>query len=259
MAEPDRFLNWLVERPFAHRGLFHERKGIPENSLGAFERAIGDNYGIELDVRRSLDDVAVVFHDRNLARLTDQTEQVSRASYRMLSGISLLGSEFKIPSLFQVLDLVDGRVPVLIEIKSDGRVGPLESSVRRALEGYDGHVGVMSFSPAVLDFFKRHCPNVPRGYVTTHRPNAPSFAWPSRFTYGPVWRAHTTGCDFVAADIRSLPTPLTRSSRRRGRPVVTWTVRSEKHHETAKKWADNVIFEAPDARLDRPETSDDGD
>ena len=71
MTKPNPSLSWLVDRPFAHRGLFHEQKGIPENSLGAFEQAIGDNYGIELDVRRSLDDVAVVFHDRNLARLTD--------------------------------------------------------------------------------------------------------------------------------------------------------------------------------------------
>ena len=134
---PDaRKIGWIGQHIFAHRGL--HGPGAPENSPSAFAAAIARGFGIECDVQRSNDGQAMVFHDRELGRLTGESGLVSTRSAQQLGQIGLSGSSDTIPKLRQLLDQVAGRVPILIEVKSrrDKRIARLCLAVRRELEGY---------------------------------------------------------------------------------------------------------------------------
>ena len=154
---------------YAHRGL-HDSL-IPENSLASFEAAVAGGHGVECDVRRSRDGVAMVFHDATLHRLCASGLNTEASEAALLSSHRLLGTDETIPTLRQLLDLVAGRVPILIELKSPhrgarlGSMAPLCLAVAADLDGYGGPVGVMSFSPAVGRWFARHRPDVARGIV----------------------------------------------------------------------------------------------
>ena len=142
----------MIEIPLAHRGLHDAAKGRIENAMASFQAAINGGYGIELDVQLSADGQAVSFHDDTLDRLTGETGLVRDRTAHALGEISLNGSRDTIPTFREVLDLVAGKVPLLIEIKDqDGAfgedVGPLERAVARDLEGYIGDCAVMSFNP----------------------------------------------------------------------------------------------------------------
>lgn len=224
--------------PFAHRGL-HGR-GLVENSLRAFEAAIAAGHGIELDVRISRDAHAVVFHDAELDRLAEASGAVDRRSAAELAQVRLRGTRETIPSLPEVLKLIAGRVPLLIELKApDARVAPLCLSVFHALEGYRGPVGVMSFNPEVGRWFRSHGPRVARGLVVTEAGKRRRGALERRLA---LWRCKP---DFLAYDVRDLPSRFAARARARGIPVFTWTCRSAKDEAKARAHADQVIHEMP--------------
>ncbi len=235
-------LKWLTEKPFAHRGL-HRPEGAVENSLSAFEAAIQGGFGIELDVRRSADDVAVVFHDRNLNRLTAADGPVDQERFEDLAKIPLKGQAETIPSLFQALALVGGRAPVLVELKPEGKIGPLEKSVLMALGDYRGPVAVMSFDPASVAWFAANVSGVTRGLVASCRYNGQYDRPLTRSPIGHFAMRAEAEAQFIAFDIRCLPKYFTRKMRKKGRPVLTWTVRSNEDRARAEKYADNIIFE----------------
>lgn len=233
-----RKVAWMDGHAYAHRGL--HAPGIPENSRSAFARAIERGMGIECDVQRSNDGIPVVFHDWELDRLTAEQGPVARRSGNQLAGIRLLGSEDTIPLLRDLLEQVQGRVPLLIEIKSDRdtRINALCLAVRRALEGYLGPHAVMSFDPRVSRWFNRHSPLTVRGLVVTEEDDK---ALPGRLRrHRWLWHARP---DFLAYDIRDLPSRFAASQRRRGLPVLTWTVRDADHRERAADHADAPIAE----------------
>ena len=229
---------WLVGARFAHRGL--HGAGVPENSPAAFAGAIARGLGIECDVQKSSDGQAMVFHDFELDRLTAETGQVRDRSAEQLRRITLSGSSDAIPTLRQVLDQVAGQVPILIEVKTRaGRpVSALCLAVRRVLEGYLGPHAVMSFDPRVTRWFANHSPLTVRGLVVTEEEDK---ALPGRIRrHSWLWHAKP---DFLAYDIRDLPSRFAASQRRRGIPVTTWTVRSAEHRERAADHADAPIAE----------------
>ncbi len=234
----------LMQRPYAHRGL--HGGGLIENSMGAFNAAINGNFGIELDIQLARDGAAMVFHDDSLDRLTDEHGLVLNRTSDELVKIKLAGTSQTIPTLSHLITLVAGKVALLIEIKSDdGPVGPVCLAVRRALEGYLGTAAVMSFNPRVGQWFKDNAPHVVRGLVITERG---ATKWTHRLRGGSaravsLWRAKP---DFLAYDIRDLPSPFASRQRRRGLPVLTWTVRTADQERTAATAADEIIFERPD-------------
>ena len=247
LGQPDRWLSpapaakkvaWLREWSFAHRGL--HGAGLPENSPGAFAAAIAKGMGIECDVQRSSDGQAMVFHDFELDRLTSESGPVARRSAEQLGQIVLSGSSDTIPTLRQLLDSVAGRVPLLIEIKSrrEHRIAALCLAVRRVLEGYQGPHGVMSFDPRVSRWFARHSPLTVRGLVMTEE-NDKAVAGAVRRRLA-LWHARP---DFLAYDIRDLPSRFAAAQRKRGLPVTSWTVRSAEHRERAAQYADAPIAE----------------
>ncbi len=229
---------FLKAQPYAHRGL-HGGNRI-ENSRAAFLAAIEAGHGIELDVQMSRDAVAMVFHDETLNRLTDAAGLLIDRTSEELADVKLRGTDEGIPTLQEILNLVGGRVPILIEIKSGKEpVGRLCLAVRRALEGSRGTVAIMSFNPDVGRWFNRHAPRIVRGLVVTEEGRGEVRGRIERRLS--LWRAKP---DFLAYDVRDFPSAFAARQRRRGLPVLTWTVRTAENEKMAAAHADEVIYEA---------------
>jgi glycerophosphoryl diester phosphodiesterase len=237
--KPER-VQWLREWRYAHRGL--HGAGVPENSPSAFAAAIARGMGIECDIQRSADGQAMVFHDDELDWLTAETGPVAQLSANALGRIVLSGGSDTIPTLRQVLDQVAGQVPILIEIKSERgsgrRVAAACLAVRRVLEGYRGAHAVMSFDPRVVRWFAVHSQLTLRGLVVTEENDT---ALPGMIRRRlSLWHARP---DFLAYDVRDLPSRFAQAQRKRGLPLLTWTVRSPELAERAAKHADAPIAE----------------
>lgn len=230
---------FLKGQPYAHRGL--HGNGVLENSPAAFEAAIKLGHGIECDVQAAEDGRAFVFHDYELDRLTERSGPIANLRSEDIDRIALRDGHGKIPRLRETLDQIAGRVPVLIELKSrNRRVGPLCLSVRRALEGYGGKAAIMSFNPLVSAWFRSNAEHIVRGLVVTEEN---SRNWRGRIArHRNLWIAKP---DFLAYDIRDLPSRFAGSQRARGLPVVTWTVRSAEQEQTALRYADEPVYELP--------------
>ncbi len=233
-------LGWLTEVPFAHRGLHDPAAGVPENSMAAFEAAIEAGYGIELDARLAADGVPVVYHDTTLERLTDLEGALAGRSAVELSQARLEGSDQRIPRLIEVLKLVAGRGPLLIELKTGRSAGPLEEAVRRLIEAYPGACAVISFNPLSLAWMRRHAPAVPRGQHLS-RPagiasagGLPGLLGLSRLLVRPQFACHHIG---------SLDRRVAARVHAQGLLLITWTVRTEAERITASHHADNFMFE----------------
>jgi glycerophosphoryl diester phosphodiesterase len=227
--------------PFAHRGL--HGGALVENSGGAIAAAVERGFGVELDVQLSSDGEAMVFHDYELDRLTAGRGPVAGRTAAELQSVPLKLCGEAMPRLAQALSIVGGRAPLLIEVKSPHRrVERLCAAVAGALARYEGPVAAMSFNPQVGAWFARHSPDTLRGLVVTEsgdRGLKGRIARPLA-----LWRAQA---DFLAYDIRDLPSRFAAARRRRGLPVYTWTVRSDSDRARAEAHADQIIFEAASA------------
>lgn len=231
-------LSELFAKPFAHRGL--HGGGIIENSRAAFLAAIEAGHGIELDVQATADGQAMVFHDYDLKRLAGAEGVLAEMSATDIGAYRLTGTDEPIATLDEILALIDGRAPLLIEVKSPGRaVGPVCKAVSRALTSYIGPVAAMSFNPRIGRWFAAHAPDVLCGLVVTEegRPKRGRF---KRWASLAVSRA-----DFLAYDIRDLPSRFAAAARGNGMKVGTWTVRTEAQRATATAHADQIIYEVP--------------
>jgi len=243
--DPGR-ISFLRAFSYAHRGLHGgagEGGGRPENSMPAFAAALDAGYGIECDVRLSRDGIPFVFHDATLDRMTGETGPVAARMARELDRIALNHGGGALPRLSALLDLVNGRAPVLIELKIDRHrdLHPLCAAVNRALGPYAGPVAVMSFHPGVARWFRTLAPQIVRGLVVTDENRRGPLGLLARHL-----ALRAANPDFLAYDIRDLPNPFVRALRRRGMPVLSWTVRSERDWRTVEAEADAAIFEGGD-------------
>lgn len=153
----------LLSTDYAHRGL--HGGSIPENSLAAYSNAIDNGYGIEIDVQLSSDGEIFVFHDESLTRMCGINKKISELTASELLRLRLLGSNEHIPTLAEVLELVDGRVPLLIEVKYYAQTAKLCASLAEALDNYCGAFAIQSFDPRVLRYFKKYRPRFARGQL----------------------------------------------------------------------------------------------
>lgn len=245
MTENGGPVDWLRNHPIAHRGLHDAAGGRPENSLPAFEAAARAGYAIELDVRLTRDREVVVFHDDRLQRLTGDPGAVAQRTLAELGHLRLQGGPSVIPTLTQVLDLLDGAVPLLIEIKNTDAPGPLEEHLLATLEGYHGEVAVQSFNPLSLAWFAEHAPAIVRGQLSG------SFAGSDLdealcVLLRDLQFNEMTRPAFVAYELAALPYPAATAARDAGLPLIAWTVRTPADLEKARAVADNIIFEAID-------------
>jgi len=240
-------LDWL-KRPIAHRGLHDEAKGVIENSASAVEAAIAKGYAIEVDLQCAKDGLPVVFHDRTLERLTAETGLVAARDAADLCTIPLRNSKDCILSLEGLLAIVEGRVPLLLEVKSTwGSDRRYESSIAKILKPYTGRVAVMSFDPQCVAAFRRISPTLPRGLISesfADRHYWSDLSARQRFAMRHLLNAAIARPNFIAYDIRALPALAPAIARNMfGLPLLTWTVRSEAEKARAGRHADAMIFE----------------
>ncbi len=236
-------MTWIVERPIAHRGL-HHGKVIPENSMAAFAAAIEYHYPIELDIQWLADGELAVFHDSDLERLTGQPGNIAQQTVESIKPLRLFGTDEKIPLLKDVLAFVNGRVPVLIEIKNEGDVGLLERALLDVVAGYSGDVAIQAFNPFSLEFFKLHAPSIMRGQLSGNF-QGEDLTWHTKILLGNLLLNGKSAPHFIAYDLRALPSLATTVARRLFHiPLIAWTVRCEGDRTKASKYADNIIFDA---------------
>lgn len=230
---------WLKDWTYAHRGL-HADGGAVENSPSAFRAALDAGLGIECDIQRSRDGLAMVSHDWDFARLHGRSERGDELDAADWRALRFAGHDEGPFALSDLLELVDGRVPLLIEIKS--RAGyDVERTVRRVvdvLEGYEGRHAVMSFDPRVSRWLRRHAPWIVRGLVMRQDRNPDARVGFARHVA--LWIARP---DFVAFDVRALPDTFAASLREQGFPLLTWTVKTPELLTTARQFADAPIAE----------------
>lgn len=241
-----RDLGWLTARPIAHRGLHDVRRGIIENTASAFAAAIDADYAIECDLQLTRDGEAVVFHDETLERLTDRDGLIANHSVSELKAMTFKASSERIPTLGELLGQVQGRAPLVIEIKSrwDGN----ERLARRTIEvvrAYHGAFALMSFDPKVITLMRTLAPDLPRGIVADRATEADDDTLPAADRQKLRDLAHLpeTEPDFISYHWRDLPFPAVANFRRTGRPVITWTIRSRQDAATALRYSDQITFE----------------
>ncbi len=231
---------WLKRLPIAHRGLHNSR--LPENSLAAFQKAVEGGYGIELDVQLSADCKVVVFHDYNLKRMTGLDREVRDLAWSRLKELHLAGTGHGIPLFTEVLALVDGQVPLLIEVKNEGHVGRLEQAVVEDLKSYSGQYAVQSFNPFVLRYFREHAPGIVRGQLSgTFK--GENLAFIKIFLLKYLLLNFLSRPAFVSYATGALPQWFAGRLRRKGLYLLAWVVRDVNEYAQAVKIFDNVIFE----------------
>ncbi|MBB3964240.1 glycerophosphodiester phosphodiesterase [Rhizobium metallidurans] len=231
---------WLKERPVAHRGYHDQNKLVWENTLSAFARAVEAGFAIECDLHYPSDGVPVVFHDENLERLCNLKGDVRERTSQELGLLSVGGTADKIPTLRQLLELVKGRVPLVIELK--GRETDDEGfveAVLEELEGYEGQVALMSFDHWLLKELKAL--NAPYPIGLTAGGNKPE-------EFEAHEKAMKLGLDFISYFYADLPNPFIKAEREKGTVVITWTVRDEKARKHSFEHADQMTFEGFDPR-----------
>ena len=240
----------FLTRPIAHRALHDGNDVRPENSLSAVRAAIDSGYGIEIDLQLSSDGEAMVFHDYSLDRMTAESGLVRDRTAEELGRIDLKGSAERIPRLEDVLAVVDGQVPLLIELKDqDGAlgpdVGPLEQAVADALASYDGDVAVMSFNPHSVLLLKALLPATPRGLTTEDFVLADDWdiSRPRRQELNQIGDAEAADVCFISHSHRHLAMGRVNELKGGGMTILCWTVKSPEEEAEARKVADNVTFE----------------
>ena len=241
-AEQTAKTKWLGSLPIAHRGLHTESAGRPENSLAAFAAAAQEGYGIELDVQLSADGQVVVFHDYDLSRMTGHQGRVGETRWEELKQLKLGESDQGIPLFSDLLALVGGRVPLLVEVKNEGKVGPLEQGVIDALKGYAGDFAVQSFNPFVVNYFYKHAPEMVRGQLSSNFMGENLALW-KKFLLRNLLLNFVSRPTFIAYEYGALPGWFARRVRQKGLLLLTWTVRSPEESARARELFDNIIFE----------------
>ena len=244
-------LQALLARPIAHRGLHDRASGVIENSPGAFAAAVTHRFPIECDVQLTADGEAVVFHDYELGRLTDEEGAVDTRTSSSLQAIRLKGSKDgdTIPTLLRMLESVAGRTPIVVEIKSrfNGDLR-LTDRVIEVLRGFADHpVVVESFDPRIVAALRVKAPDFARGYVGMGQYEYPDYAGCSadeKHALANLRYYSDMMPDFLSwkvTDLRDAAPFLCREAL--GLPVSAWTVRTEEQVALSRSFSDQMVFE----------------
>ena len=240
----------IFVRPIAHRGLHDAKRGVIENTAPAFEAAIAGGYGIECDVRPAANGLPVVFHDSTIGRLIGGKGDIATLSKKDLATLRHKVSGAPVLTVAEACDLVDGSVPLLIEIKSEWNAPDLNflRQLTKLIADYRGPAALMSFDPDVMTAVRELAPDIPRGIVSGSYSGVgwhnPQIGRKRAAALRDLLESGPAAPHFYAYDVNALPTAVTEYARRvAGLPLFTWTVRTPKQRRLAEKWADAMIFE----------------
>jgi glycerophosphoryl diester phosphodiesterase len=239
---------WLTARPVAHRGLHDAARGVIENMPAAAEAAIAGNFSIECDIQLTADGEAMVHHDDALGRLTEGSGALLEKTAAELRAVKFKDTPERMMSLSDLCALVNGRVPLVIEVKShfDGD-RKLVRRMAQVLASYSGPAVGMSFDPDQVLALRETMPDLPRGIIAQR--NYDDNYWKKLTTeqrQSMLYLRHAfrTRPHFVAFWVNQLPAPAPWIARNIfGLPLLTWTVRTQEQRERAARYADQMIFE----------------
>ncbi len=218
----------FLKRPIAHRGL-HNNKDIIENTIESFELAIKNNFSIELDVVLSKDGEVMVFHDYDLNRLAGSNKLINNCTANELRNIKLLGTNSVISSMDEVLYRINGKVPILIEIKESFHPN-IEERLYEIIRSYEGEIAIQSFDKKSIMWFKNNAPFYKLGLIS----NDPELT---------VEEVSKLDVDFLAFDINILDSDIVENLKKLKFHILTWTVDTPEKYKKSQKLADNCIFE----------------
>ncbi|KAB2691700.1 glycerophosphodiester phosphodiesterase [Brucella pseudogrignonensis] len=237
MSSPE----WLKKQPIAHRGLHDLNKDRWENTLAAFDAAAKAGFAIECDVHLTKDGGVIVFHDDDLKRLTGREGRISDLTLAEATELHIGGTADRAPTLKQMLDLIAGRVPVVIELKGiEGRDDGLVAAVAKELASYKGQAAIMSFDHHLVRLFASDAPGIPGG-LTAEGTRTKDFE--AHFSM----LAHQIS--FVSYNVHHLPNPFVSFAREKlDLPVISWTVRDTEMKKHSDLNVDQITFEGFDPR-----------
>ena len=222
-------MNWLNKLPIAHRGLHSNANNIYENTKESFLAAVNENYAIECDVVLSKDHEVVVFHDENLKRLCSLDKNVSSLTMNELRNLKIYESSSNIISLDEMLHIVSAHVPIIIEIK--GKFNPfIEERIQEIIRSYRGPIALKTFNLKSVEWLIKFLPYVYKGLVIDSNTN----------NFEAILELNI---DFVSCDIEFIESNLVDRLKKKGLPIITWTVDNEDKKKKANLIADNIIFE----------------
>jgi len=237
MSSPE----WLKKQPIAHRGLHDLNKERWENTLAAFDAAAKAGFAIECDVHLTKDGGVIVFHDDDLKRLTGREGRISDLTLAEATELHIGGTADRAPTLKQMLDLIAGRVPVVIELKGiEGRDDGLVAAVAKELAAYKGEAAIMSFDHHLVRLFASDAPGITGG-LTAEGTRTKDFE--AHFSM----LAHQIS--FVSYNVHHLPNPFVSFVREKlALPVISWTVRDAEMKKHSDLNVDQITFEGFDPR-----------
>ncbi len=235
--------DWLTTTPIAHRGLHRQGTKAAENSMTAFRLAMEAGLAIELDVHLSADQIPVVFHDDTLLRMTGDVRQVSDVSAKDLTSLVLEGKTDTIPTLQTVLEEVQGKVPLIIELKRSS-FGPasLGLKVWEILKSYTGPYAIQSFDPMILKWFRLNAPNVIRGQLAMKSPPR-KMPVHRKFMIRHMLFNHISKPHYIGYDVNNINSWAVRRAMKKNMRLLAWTVKTQSQLGQARRYADNIIFE----------------
>ena len=228
----------LKGRLCAHRGLHSKEKGLPENSLGAFAEAVRLGYGMELDVRMSADGNLFVIHDNNTARVTGENLDIDKSTGEQIKALRLEGTQYAIPEFSEVLSLVGGRVPLIIELKTEkNNCKALGEAVFEQLEGYKGDYVIESFDPRMVRWTKNNHPDVARGQliIYSRRHGNKKIPVAVDFAAQNLLSNCLTRPDFIAIHYPDRGGNMLKMCRKMGVEEIDWTLRSQEELDTCRR------------------------
>jgi len=223
----------------SHRG--YHGNGIIENTIPAFQKSISYSLPIELDVYLTKDSKLVVFHDSNLKRLMGVDRKIEECSYSELLEYSFLDGKEKIPLFSEVLNLVSGKVPLLIEVKRASNYHKTCSALFTSLSNYSGEVRIQSFDFRIVRWFLKK-KKYPTGLLISTNPKE-QYYWYYLLVNSAFFVKNFIHPDFISYDIRGVPTPFLKKIRNGHIPIYIWTIRNQKELKLARKYGDFYIAE----------------
>lgn len=230
---------------YAHRGLFDNQSDAPENSLNAFAKAVEAGYGIELDVQLSKDKVPVVFHDASLKRMCGIDDKVWNYTLEELQKMHLMGTEQTIPTFAQVLDIIAGKVPIIVEYKMDvpdTKVCELGDSL---LRNYNGVYCIESFHPFAVAWYKKHRPEIVRGQLAMDYWKEEKYKGKALYLLLTNLLMNFLGRpDFIAYKHQDVSQFSRKICKKLGALSVAWTIKSQEDYEKVKNDFDLFIFDS---------------
>lgn len=247
---------WLESTLIAHRGI-HDNQTLPENSISAFAATIENGNPIELDVALTKDGQMVVFHDKKLKRLFGVDIWLQDITYEELSKYTFENTSETVSLFSEVLSFVDGRVPLLVEIKNEGEVGVLESMVYDQLRTYEGEFAIQSFNPFSVKWFRDNAPEVVRGQLAgsfivsdyeVEYQGTSRLPWYKSFLLSNLLLNFASKPNFIAYETENVKTGTLKGLQKFDVPVLGWTIDSQAEYDSVKTYFDNFICNTTEFR-----------